>query len=330
MEHLTKSQLILLALFCSFVTSIATGIVTVTLMDQAPPSVTQTINRIVERTVETIVPSAAPNAVKEQVSQDDFVVDAIAKNTPSVVRVAALNSAGVSDDLGLGVMLTASGLFVTDRAFLAHDISNLRITYGGEIYTAETVLSDPNSSLAFLKVAAPVKDGEHTATTTPTKTPVFVPAKLANSDAIKLGQTAIMLGGSDGQHVALGIVSRLVPAKTDMQTATSTLSLGTLLSIETNTDLTGDSSGGPMIATDSAIMGINIVNGSTQMTIPANIINYALGQLTAPSSTSATPNFSKISATIGAFMENTQSSQQNETQASSTEVHNESGSVLTQ
>ena len=36
MEHLNKQQLILLTLLISFVTSIATGIVTVSLMDQAP------------------------------------------------------------------------------------------------------------------------------------------------------------------------------------------------------------------------------------------------------------------------------------------------------
>ena len=56
-KELNKSQLIMLAILLSFITSIATGIVTVSLMQQMPVNVTAPINRIVQQTVEKIVPS---------------------------------------------------------------------------------------------------------------------------------------------------------------------------------------------------------------------------------------------------------------------------------
>ena len=69
MEHLSKSQIVLLTLLVSFVTSIATGIVTVSLMDQAPPAIAQTVNRIIERTVEKVV-SSGQSAAATVVTQE--------------------------------------------------------------------------------------------------------------------------------------------------------------------------------------------------------------------------------------------------------------------
>jgi hypothetical protein len=53
-EELSKAQLLLLTVLVNFVVSIATGILTVSLLDQAPANVVQTVNRIVDHTVETI------------------------------------------------------------------------------------------------------------------------------------------------------------------------------------------------------------------------------------------------------------------------------------
>ena len=54
MNDMTKHQLVLLVLLVSFVTALVTGIVTVTLINQAPPPITQTIQRVVEKTISSL------------------------------------------------------------------------------------------------------------------------------------------------------------------------------------------------------------------------------------------------------------------------------------
>ncbi|HEX2792424.1 MAG TPA: hypothetical protein VHO23_01790 [Candidatus Paceibacterota bacterium] len=88
-EDLTKTQLLLLTLLVNFVTSIATGVITVSLLDESAPTITQTVNRIVERTVETVAP--------EVPSLPDFIPapqePAAPQPTNEELRTAALASA---------------------------------------------------------------------------------------------------------------------------------------------------------------------------------------------------------------------------------------------
>ena len=70
MEHLTKAQIVLLTLFVSFVSSMATGIVVVTLMQQAPEPVLQSITRVVEKTIEKVVPTIVERPGKQLIIKD--------------------------------------------------------------------------------------------------------------------------------------------------------------------------------------------------------------------------------------------------------------------
>jgi len=115
LEELTKAQVILLTLFVSFVTSIATGIVTVTLMDQAPPGITRTINRIVERTVETVVPGKP--VIKEVsviITEEDLIVKAIEDSQGTIVKVG--DGAGFFVDGKNGLVVTATALVLPEPA----------------------------------------------------------------------------------------------------------------------------------------------------------------------------------------------------------------------
>src|ERR1700689_4033409 len=103
MEKLNKSQIVLLGILVSFVTSIATGIVTVSLMQQAPPSVAETVNRVIEQTIETVASSTsqaqpAASVVTQQktvvVDDSNLIAQAVKQVSPSVVRIYATDPNG--------------------------------------------------------------------------------------------------------------------------------------------------------------------------------------------------------------------------------------------
>ena len=97
MEDLNKNQIILLTLLVSFITSIATGIVTVSLFEQAPQGVTRTINRVVERTVERVVPGETTSIIKEVpviVTEEELIVKAINSVSPTDIVLLYLPSNG--------------------------------------------------------------------------------------------------------------------------------------------------------------------------------------------------------------------------------------------
>jgi len=112
MESLNKHQLILVALLISFVTSLATGIVTVSLMDQAPAGVTRTITQVVRETVASAVPTGTTNAAAVSISVNDQVADATASLVPSLVR---LRDGDRGDVVGIGMLVSPTGAIMADK-----------------------------------------------------------------------------------------------------------------------------------------------------------------------------------------------------------------------
>lgn len=250
LEELTKTQIVLLTLLITFVTSIATGIVTVTLMDQAPPAVTQTINRVVERTVERVVPaeSTGNTVVKEKeitvvVKEDDLITDSIEKNRNRIVRLyinsniattgselegnLKVTETGVEETfLGFGVILTKEGLIATDRDTARTALSLKAVTSNGKVFSTKIVNTDSTFDTGLLAI---VQNGPEPY--------IFSPATLS-SDQIKLGQTVIALSGRERTNVAMGIISDLVYAEVIVEAASKKPEDATivtkLVGIETN------------------------------------------------------------------------------------------------
>lgn len=210
LEHLTKHQIVLLTLLVSFVTSIATGIVTVSLVNQAPPSVTRTINQIVEHTVERVVPAtqgAGIAASKPQtlvtektivVKDDDLAAQSIAHMQKSLVRLVARGGNAL---ISRGVLVTAQGTALADReALMASGYRQFdAILSDGKRYPASMRTAARGQALAVVDIMV----GTSTA---------FAPAPLADISKVQLGQSVIRISGTVNDTVDTGVVASLPAA----------------------------------------------------------------------------------------------------------------------
>lgn len=257
-ERLSKVQIVLLTLLVSFVTSIATGIVTVSLMDQAPPSVAQTVNRVIERTVQTVVPagqSASANIVQQKtvvVKESELISSAVDKITPSVVRVFS-SEQDTSAFLGLGVVVNASGTIATDNDALGESASIVVEFSGGTRTRALVVSRDTDTGIAYLSAA----------TSTGSTTPAWVPATLSGEHPT-LGETVVALSGKAIARIADGIVTALIPAKDPAPQI-----------IDTGIDSSSIMPGSPLIDSTGNLIGVNTGvarASSVSGFIPASVI----------------------------------------------------------
>ena len=269
-EKLTKQQIVLVTLLVSFVTSIATGIVTVSLMDQAPAGVTQTINRVVERTVEKVVtpPStgqAAAVVTRETVvvKEDDKISDSVEQNKNSVVRIYT-NTPDSADRVfvGLGTILSADGLIVTGDVF-ADSTGRYIVTVDGNTYYRVKVLDKPEKNhFYFLRIVPDNKNNP----------PVFKPAIVSDVNPIKLGQTVIGISGSVRNTVFTGIISSLITDEN--QPGSLNASTTQVVGLMTNINLSDSIPGGPLLNLNGEVVGIRIgTNMSEQFSyLPANVL----------------------------------------------------------
>jgi S1-C subfamily serine protease len=197
-KELNKTQLILLAILLSFVTSIATGITTVTLMQQAPESVTVPINRVVQQTIEKIQQVEGKTTVRTVViKEEDLVVDAIAKNKSAVFSITKEtqdeNFFTVEVGAGRGFAISTDGIIVADATlvpdkevyFVKNDSGKFKASF----------LSTDKSGFSFLKIGAPLDEKNKLAFTVP----VF-----GDLNKMKIGQKVLVLGNSISSSIYEG------------------------------------------------------------------------------------------------------------------------------
>lgn len=187
MEQLSKQQLVLLALLVSFVTSLATGIFTVSLMDQAPQGVVQTINQVVEHMV---TPQNASVTQATQVPNEDKVPIATAQVSKSIVGLRSTNTDTI---IGLGLVVSKNGIIIADKSTLSQLVGYEAVFADGSHVPMTLLQSQINGDVAFL--------GPTGAASTTFTAITF--GKLP-----RIGQRALTLVRSDGRlRLSQGIIS---------------------------------------------------------------------------------------------------------------------------
>jgi len=246
-EELSKAQLVLLVLLITFVSSIATSIVAVSLLNQAPTEVTKTINQVVERTVERVVPNpnqlGASVITKETtvvVKEEDLITTSIQDVSPSVVRLYRIAEQSVSTStdtfVGLGFFVDSKGTLVTDGS-LVRDEQDYRVVTS----TANEFFATIERRVSSLALIVPHIDIETEETITSS------PVTLADAESHQLGQTVISLSGKERTNVSVGIISSLL-----VEPAT----------IESTVNISQTFYGSPLINMFGEVVGIHI-QGST-------------------------------------------------------------------
>jgi len=192
-EELSKSQLILLTILVNFVMSIATGILTVSLLDHAPAFVTQTVNRVVERTIETVAAAAPAVITAPAPSNQDLVTAAIGAVATRAVAIYVAETGTSTPAISIGTYIPKAHAVATAAQDALPKEVLIEFTNGSFVAAS---LAHQGKGVAIYGFA----DGAVLPKITPS------PVLIAASD-LKLGQTVLALG-ADG-FASTGIVARV-------------------------------------------------------------------------------------------------------------------------
>jgi hypothetical protein len=199
-EELSKSQLLLLMLLVNFVTSIATGILTVSLLDQAPANVTQTVNRIVDHTIQTIATSTPlAGIVAPPVTITKTIIQNSNDQLPGAVSATVARSVTLYDSAGTSTPALAVGTYLPKARAV---VVATQTALPNNVLVVFSDSSSAAASVSHTGASITIYGFGDKATLPNAPSPTIVPR-----GSLKAGETVIALTG-DGSAVT-GIISKI-------------------------------------------------------------------------------------------------------------------------
>lgn len=283
MNDLNSQQIVLLCLLVSFVSSIATGITTVSLLDQSPEQVSQTINRVVEKTIERVIETPQEKEDKTRsnnsnnierivetvvVNQEDLTVDAVNKNSKSLARLYSIDGFGKRTFIGLGIVVDELGRIVVENSI-------------GEFSKVVAVFENGETSVRYLSGKSPFAIYE----VIDIQNIKLSPAILSDSQNLKLAQTVILLSGRQHNVVSTGIITDLISIDgeiTPEDIENDSQSKKIITSINASVDVNKVLVGSILLNLQGEIVGVKMGSGSAETTtfLPVNNLKTFLAGLT--------------------------------------------------
>jgi len=188
------------------------------------------------------------------------LVDAVEPSVVSIeTRVEARRGRWATTGVGAGTgVVLEDGLVLTNAHVVEGAVAVVVTAADGRDLRAEVVAADPGADIAVLDVGSDAG---------------LTPARLGDSDAVEVGQDVVAIGNALALEGSMTVTRGIVSA-VDRSIDTGAGTLTGL--IQTDAAISSGNSGGPLVAADGTVIGINTAVAASGGSVSAANIGFAI------------------------------------------------------